>query len=91
MLEDSLRRMGFDSRVVWALRMVGVNLGSHLWHAGRRKGHTIEFTFHGDPEMAKGVMIDFIQDEFNGTNCQFFAHQNNQRQCYVTFDEGRTL
>lgn len=83
-------RAGFDRRVVWALRMVGVNLGEHTWYAGRRGGQQISFTFHGDLEMTKGVIQDFIEDEFNGTNLKFFARLNNPHECYVIFDEGRT-
>jgi hypothetical protein len=82
-------RSGFDMRTVWALRMVGVNLTEHLWSSGRRKDHVIRFTFHGDREMAKGVIEDFISDEFNGTNCRFYAVNSNPRDCYVLFDEGK--
>jgi len=89
-LPEQTLRMGFDSRVVDALRMVGVNLGSHFFNSGRRKGHKITFTFHGNREMTVGVLTDFISDEFNGTNCRFFSEQANPGQCYVIFDEGRT-
>jgi hypothetical protein len=89
-LERQMQREGFDMRVVWALRMVGVNLGSHLWRAGCRKGHKITFTFHGHRDMAVGVLTDFIEDEYNGINCRFFSEQARPGQCYVLFDEGRT-
>lgn len=39
--------------------------------------------------MAKGVITDFIADEFRGTNCRFYAENNDPRCCYVLFDEGR--
>jgi hypothetical protein len=83
-------RSGFDQRAVWALRMVGVNLKEYVWSAARRTDHCIRFTFVGDREMAKGVMADFIADEYNGTNCRFYAVNSDPRDCYVIFDIGRT-
>jgi len=88
-LPEQTLQMGFDMRAVWALRMVGVNLGHHYWQSGRRKGHKITFTFHGDREMTVGVLEDFIHDEYNGTNCRFFASQSKPGECYVIFDEGK--
>jgi hypothetical protein len=84
-------RSGFDQRAVWALRMVGVNLKEYVWCSGRRHDHCIRFTFVGDREMAKGVIADFIDDEYNGTNCRFYAVNNDPRDCYVFFDIGRTV
>jgi len=83
-------RADFDMRVVWAMRMVGVNLKEHVWCSGRRTDQCIRFTFVGDREMSKGVILDFIADEFNGTHCRFYAVNNDPRDCYVLFDEGRT-
>jgi len=82
-------RSGFDQRVVWALRMVGVNLKEHVWSSGKLKDHCIRFTFVGDREMAKGVIANFIHDEYHGTHCRFYAENNDPRACYVLFDEGR--
>lgn len=82
-------RSGFDQRVVWAMRVVGVDLKEHVWSSGRRKNHCLLFTFRGDREMAKGVVTDFIKDEFDGVNCRFYAEQTQPSACYVLFDEGR--
>lgn len=82
-------RSGFDQRTVWALRMVGVHLKEHVWSSGRRSDHRIRFSFVGDREMAKGILADFIADEFEGKNCRFYAEINDPRCCYVLFDEGR--
>jgi hypothetical protein len=89
-LPEQTLRSGFDQRTVMALCMVGVVLGSHYWHSLRRKDHYITFRFHGDREIVKGVLTDFIEDEFNGTNCRFYASQDDPTECYVVFDEGRT-
>lgn len=82
-------RSGFDSRVVWALRMVGVNLKEHVWSSGKLKGHCIRFTYICDSEFAKGIISDFIADEYEGSNCKFFASRDDKRSAYVIYDEGR--
>lgn len=82
-------RSGFDQRVLWALRMVGVHLKEHVWSKGRRKDHCIRFWFTGDREMVKGVIVDFIADEYDGVNCRFYTENNDPRCCYVLFDQVR--
>jgi hypothetical protein len=82
-------RSAFDNRVIWALRMVGIELLGHMWSSGRRKDHRIDFSFRCDTEMAKGVLVDLIADEFDGYNCRFFATPGTPKHCYVLFDEGR--
>lgn len=69
--------------------MVGVDLIEHVWCSGRLKDHRITFTYHGDREMAKGIIADYIADEHKGTNCRFYASQSHKSECYVLFDEGR--
>lgn len=86
---DQERQSGFDRRVVWALRMVGVHLGVYINRPLTSKAHRITFTFIGDPEMVKGVLTDFIQDEFDGRNVRFFADSRDNRQCFATFDVGK--
>lgn len=80
-------RQGIDSRAIWALRAVHIEVWEVLGWNGRLKGACLPFTFtHVSREHAKQTVTDFLEDEYGAENIHFYADPKRAGFCYAQFD-----